>query len=750
MRQFSLFSKLSLVILAAIFIPLILLAVTSFSSANNIANQNLEAFIAESGSRRLEAVEKDIGSALLTLDEFVSRNENTLALIFRNRNEGTVGTRQSVMEGIIEDVFREELIQSTNYFNSVSLVTNAGLDSERIQPFATASTDSALNYNETNSENIRLASENLQVASDINITLVVTQHEDGAHLELLQSVVVEGSTGVLGYLLADLNLESIVYRNLDREEGAFDTYAYLFFPFNNAVIYAPDIGESLIDTSSTGADRVRIDETGSSRYFVVNEDGDRREVMGYSGIVEMSAAKFGVVTEVNKNIVFQQVLSEALTRIFPLVVGGTTILGIFLLIIANQIFVPPINRLRQAVLGVIRGDFDEPVPDRARQDEIGALATSFVDMREYVRSLINDANRQLRERTRDVQVTQDISRAVTAERDVQQLMGRVVQLIVDNFPTIYHAQVFLIDPEHEFAVLRSSTGKAGQALLARGHKLAVGSVSVIGQVTEQGQVVIARDTADSVHRRNEFLQETAAELAIPLRLGNQIIGALDVQSTQADAFDPDQVNALQTLADQVTIAIENARLYAESEQLLQNIEREQTARTHQNWQQHLFEQRQAELRKTSGITTGYDFSNLNRAVYQGGQSVVGDKTERDTIPFAVPIVLRGQVLGTVEYEVPQAEFSHDKVMLAEELVARMTISLENARLFQTSQRTVERERIVNEISAKLTGQTDIDTILQTAIREVGQALRTPQVAIRLKSSKSNGTSNGTASEQSTS
>jgi GAF domain-containing protein len=102
------------------------------------------------------------------------------------------------------------------------------------------------------------------------------------------------------------------------------------------------------------------------------------------------------------------------------------------------------------------------------------------------------------------------------------------------------------------------------------------------------------------------------------------------------------------------------------------------------------------------------------------------------VPFVVPLQLRGEILGVVEYEVAEREFRYDKVLLAEELVNRLVVSLDNARLFQESQRAAERERTVNQISAKLTGQTDIQAIIQTAIREVGVALRTPQIAVRLQ------------------
>ena len=611
-------------------------------------------------------------------------------------------------------------------------------------------------------ENIRNAALNL--GDDTTITMVLTDHNQRVHIELLQAVGTDDGTEIAGYLLADLNLETIIYSNLVQAEERYDTNAYLLFPFPfNRAITDPDVENAIVDVNSEGARRIANNEIGAVRYFITVEDNERVEVLGYSGIIETSLLDIdiGILAEVNTDVVSQQLLGQALTRVFPLVIGGTIVLMILLIPISNWMIVPPIVRLRQAVMGIVRGDFDQPVPDTNRQDELGTLATSFIDMREYVRTLIDDMNRQLRERTRDVQITQDISRAITAEHDVQRLMERVVQLIVDNFPSIYHAQIFIVDHESDFAVLKASTGQAGEALLSRGHKLAVGSVSVIGQVTEQGQVVIARDASESdVHRRNEFLRETLAELAIPLRLGQQIIGALDVQSKQRDAFDADLVGALQTLSDQVTIAIENARLYAESERLLSTLERDRSAATLRNWQQYLYSQRQNELLKLAGTLTGYSFETLSRAVYESGKAVVGEKTERDTIPFVVPINLRGQVLGVVEYELPHTDFSYDKVLLAEELVTRMAIGLENARLFQTSQQAVERERIVNEISAKLTGQTDINLILQTAVQEIGQALKTPQVAIRLKpidgnsngsssnGANQNGSSNGTSKEQS--
>jgi GAF domain-containing protein len=311
-------------------------------------------------------------------------------------------------------------------------------------------------------------------------------------------------------------------------------------------------------------------------------------------------------------------------------------------------------------------------------------------------------------------------------------MNTVVNLIIRAFPNIYHAQIFLIDADDKYAVLRASTGEAGIKLLERGHRLGVGSVSVIGAVTSEGRTIIARDTAAStIHKRNEFLPDTRAELAIPLRVGDRIIGALDVQSRQDNSFSEDQVKLLETMADQIAISLDNARLYEESIRRLEQITQASREGTLKAWQDHMAGQRSKSVVVHAGIRTTTETTALRQAAIDQGMTIVGTQTERNTIPFAVPIELRGQVLGAVEWELPVNDYSYEKVLLAEELVSRLAISLDNARLFEQSQRAAERERIVNTIAAKITGHTNIDEILRTAIQEVGQALRVPEVNIRL-------------------
>jgi GAF domain-containing protein/HAMP domain-containing protein len=748
--SFNIQGKLLIAFLFAVLMPALILAVASYRYATQLSLDNLEAYIEASGARRQEAIENDFRTALNEINIFldsVSNRQAVLGLMTTVYLQNTPGGIAQVSE--IENLFQDQLITS-NLFNSIWLLTpGRGNQELGVNVYADVTApDQSLPFSrllqeESGSDIYRLGRDLIEeqtVNGELFIrdtqALLVTERDDGSqHVEVVNLLFdeIEGEDVLVGYLVLDLNLDAIILDNLAEQIGNLETYAYLILPRTNEYIAPADVIEGgLVDVTSIGAQRVLAQQPSNVDEYDVGVQGERRRVIGYYAPIIVEDERFSLVTEIETNIVNQQLFSYTTGISFPILLGALVLVFLSALLITQNI-TPPLEAITRAVRDVVRGNFATEIPSTRRNDEIGRLANAFVDMRTQIQTLTDDMERRLQVRTRDVRVTQNITRTVTAERDLNRLMTQVVGLIVENFPSIYHAQIFLLDRERQFAILRASTGDAGRELLTRGHKLAIGSVSVIGQVTEQGQLIIARDTAESdVHRRNEFLQATRAELAIPLRLGDTIIGALDVQSAQRDAFDDDQTNALQTLADQVTIAIENARLYEESARLLSNMEQSRRRETQSAWQQYLRSQRIGGLAMQTGTDTGYAFETLTQAVYKGNKPVVGDVTERNTVPFAVPIILRGEILGVVEYEVPETEFSYDKVLLAEELVNRLAIALDNARLFQDSQQTAERERIVNEIAAKLTATTDVQEILQTAIREVGQALRTPQVAINLQ------------------
>jgi GAF domain-containing protein len=732
-RSFPLGLKLALAFVIAIVVPGVILLVIAIDSSNRLNRQNLEAFVEEFGQNQRRSIEDSLATSLRLIDTVVTNlvylNDVTLALRLVD-TPGVTAERSAEIAANAATSLRQALFNINQPYIESAWLLN--LDGTVMAPVASGNNTLPFNLSqprEQNSDSYRRAQTMLQTGEEVSF--VVANRNNLPSFEIVR-VIRDRSDTVLGFLVADLDLDEVVFRNLVNDNPAYDLYSFVTMPDGISTLQLLDVRRRrLVDPNSLGVERALTGQPEGVTTYAV--DRGQRVVIGYYTPINILDNRLALVTEIDEGVVVTQRLSYFSQVAFPVVISLVGLL-VVLSVLMTQIVVPPLNQLRDGLRAMTAGNFDVPITFNRRNDELGEVGTVFIDMRNQVQRLIEDMRMRLQERARDVRLTQDISRAALAERDVQTLLNRVINLIVDNFQNIYHAQVFLVDDSREYAVLRASTGRPGQELLQRGHRLAVGSVSVIGQVAEQGQLIIARDiSASNVHRQNEFLRETQAELAIPLRLGTRVIGVLDVQSKQRDSFTDDQIAALQTLADQLTIAIENARLYEESQRLLQTLDIETRARTRRAWQETLNALRLPELNARAGNQTGYDATHIRQAVMREGRTVVAEKTARGTIPFAVPVVVRGQTLGVVDCEVREVDFNLGKVLLAEELVSRLALALDNARLFQDSMRTADRERLVNEISARLTSQTDIESIIETAIQEVSSALGTPQVALRFHS-----------------
>ncbi len=170
-----------------------------------------------------------------------------------------------------------------------------------------------------------------------------------------------------------------------------------------------------------------------------------------------------------------------------------------------------------------------------------------------------------RQATKQLTTASVISHAVSSQLDVNDVLNQAVNLIREQFG-YYHVQVFLLDHDDKWANLRASTGQVGQTLLAKKHRLEVGSRSVIGQVSVVGHHLIARSVRidpNTVHLPNELLEATQYELALPMKIGERVIGALDIQSADSRSFDNEDIELFQTLANQLAVAVENARLFGD-------------------------------------------------------------------------------------------------------------------------------------------------------------------------------------------
>jgi GAF domain-containing protein/HAMP domain-containing protein len=512
-------------------------------------------------------------------------------------------------------------------------------------------------------------------------------------------------------------------------QGAQTTHIFLL-DSDGRLITPSDEFAWLRDAShSKGFQLAQRGETGVSSYY---SPLLKNEVLGYHATVTFpNGPQFTFLVETPVDEITRQAIEEGFVTL--LWAGlGTLALGLLSIALGTLVIARPLARLTEAARQITAGYLDLRLPRLTRRDEIGVLNNAFGEMADQLLGAIHELEGRVTERTRNLKTTLEVGRVLTSIRDLDTLLEHVVNLIRDRFDTIYHVQVFLIDPQTRRANLRASTGAAGRGLLRRGHYLDVGSQSVIGNVTATGHAVVALNTSNNpIHRRNEFLPDTRAEMALPLRIGNRILGALDLQSTLPDAFGAQDVELFQGMADQITTAIENATLFDESMTRLLEIERLNRSLTETAWR----EVGQRRAPQVFSAAAGQDVRPSNRWTDLQLEAMrtrqIVERVEGDTVMFAVPVLLREQVMGAVEWQVPQAHYTHNTRQTASELSTRLALTAENIRLFEQSIQAVQREQQVNQISSKLIGTTDIDQILQTAVRELGLALRTSQTVIQL-------------------
>jgi GAF domain-containing protein len=351
------------------------------------------------------------------------------------------------------------------------------------------------------------------------------------------------------------------------------------------------------------------------------------------------------------------------------------------------------------------------------------------------------------ERVKLAQLTSLITTRISRRLALSEVMRNTVEEIRQIYPDIYHAQIFLTEPSG-VARLVASTGEVGKMLIDRHHSLPIGSQSVIGQVTLNNQHVIARSTSsNSVHKRNEFLPDTKVEAAFPMRIGDAVIGALDLQSKLPDIFNEEDTPIFLCLADNVAIAIDNARLFEETERRLaenqqlvaqmrqstEEVERLNDRLTGRFWKDFLNQQDVPSLDldlSTQAVSTDNTWTPSIKQAIQSNQSVQSKSTDAQTV--TVPLRVRGQVIGAMEFEMDEkGSLSDEDLAMMEEVSEQLGLAAESNRLYETSQRIAQREALVNEISTRLQSGTSVEMTLTSAARSLKDVLKANRVAIRL-------------------
>jgi len=324
-----------------------------------------------------------------------------------------------------------------------------------------------------------------------------------------------------------------------------------------------------------------------------------------------------------------------------------------------------------------------------------------------------------------------VTRTISATHDLEILLAQIPETINREFG-FYHIGIFLLDTAGEYAVLSASNSPGGRRMLENGHRLRVGEVGIVGYVTATGRARVALDTgSDTVYFNNPDLPETHSEIALPLLLGERVIGALDVQSEQSNAFDQTDVQILSTLADQVGIAIQNARQYDETRMALAESESLSRQFVEAGWS------RFGKTRTMEGIHhTGVRSTILYRQSGNGGtesQDDVGTLKPRGRgAVLSLPVKLRGAVIGSVDVRSPEnRRWTDDELDIVGAILERAAFAMENARLLEDSQILATKERTISEISARISGQSEVDDLLRIAVQELGRNLPGMDISIQL-------------------
>lgn len=420
------------------------------------------------------------------------------------------------------------------------------------------------------------------------------------------------------------------------------------------------------------------------------------------------------------------VLASILTSTFWLIL--LTVLSSVGLFLAIEAFAPEGENLlfliRESgyllsiglILAAVAGLRNQIERDRLR--ELQQANRELDSLRTDLEARVAERTASLARRTTELQIAARIARdTALLQADLPTLLNDVARQIAESF-NFYHVGIFLLDEAGEYASLIAASSEGGRKMLESGHRLRVGEQGVVGAAAGTRRPYIALDVGqDAVFFNNPNLPETHSEMALPLMARGAVIGVLDIQSTVIKAFDEQDLAIMQTLADQLAVAIENTRLQSVTNTALEQLQFLLAEQSRRAWSA---QRRKEEL--------GFTYTPAGIEPARKGRTAARPSGRQ----LEVPLVLRGQPIGTISLVRKEGEWDPREREMAAEIAAQAALALENARLLQESRQLATRERLLADATGKVWSAATIDSILETAARELGQSLGATEVVIELE------------------
>lgn len=489
-----------------------------------------------------------------------------------------------------------------------------------------------------------------------------------------------------------------------------------------------------------------------------NEDESQLYYIGINGspvtaaYVPLGTPDWAVITEIP--------VEEAYRASFY---SAAILLGSFLLIAvlaagvgvyASRYLTTPLLSLTQTATRLAAGEIGLQAATEG-PTEVRQLASAFNAMTTQLRELIGSLEERVAARTHRLETIAALSERLTAILDFEQLLAELVAEIKEKFD-YYHAQVYILDDPGQNLVLAAGVGEAGAQMRARGHQIPFDAVtSLVARAARTGEVVRVDNVRDAPDwLPNPLLPETYSEMAVPISAEEQVVGVLDVQQDRVAGLDEGDASLLRSLAGQIAIAVRNARLFTQTQAALDKAQTLQRLYMGETWERLIatrptmdYEYRHGSLPPLAEITTPEAVAAL-----QQGQTVRLETERKQTadgklntavepapdpssspIALATPLKLRDEVIGILGLHAPdsQRSWTEDEIALVESVSEQMALAIENARLFEDTQRSAWRDQVVSETTAKVWSSAEIEEVLKTAVAQLGDKLRASEVVIRL-------------------
>jgi len=348
------------------------------------------------------------------------------------------------------------------------------------------------------------------------------------------------------------------------------------------------------------------------------------------------------------------------------------------------------------------------------------------DTQDTLERRVVERTQELEEETLRVRSAAEVARDIASAPSLDELLARASALIMERFK-FDHTGIFLLDDKKEYAVLRASPTEEGRQLLANNHRLRVGEQGIVGKVAATGQARIALDTgADAIYFNNPFLPGTRSEMALPLKTINEVLGVLDIQSRQPQAFSQEDMEIMQITADQLAIGIERIRLLQQVETQLQEIERAYQYITRQSW---------VSFAGNKSRTLGYKFKGAQlqpiHTVPEPAVENPSGKESEDKKETKIPVRLRGQTVGFIDVRFQDDNTHAEIITIIEQIAERLAAALDNARLAEEIRDGAQRDALISELGGRFRSSLDLESVLKTAAQEFQKAFQLQEAEVRL-------------------